>query len=521
MMPARLEEFSNEISLDEAKSQLALLQAANRMAHLLGKTPLLEQALEPLINEFIELAQADCGSMQLLRPGSERTHKTLIRKSTPQENGCDPHLENLLTGWILKHHTLLRTDDLAAQIKLGVAAKRYESISSVLAVPIAQQENVIGVVNLVRLHPSGPFTEPEAQMTSGLAQEIAEFLEQAHVREQLFREYQKLRQEVSDRYSLHGILGRSPAMKEVFSVLDRVLPTEGRVLLQGESGTGKELIARIIHHEGPRKSRAFVAVDCGALPPTLLESELFGHVRGAFTGADRDRRGLFEEASGGTLFLDEIANTTLETQSKLLRVLQEGEIRPIGSNQSRKVDVRIITAASIDLNQKMAKGEFRSDLFFRLNVVSIKLPSLRERVEDISTLAANFLKRFAEKHNKPLRHLAADAIKILERYAWPGNVRELENVIERAVILAKPNESTLKPEYLPFELSFGESQLQPHDLPLTGNLDALLANYEREILRHVLNKHNWNQTTAAKELKISERVLRYKIKRLSLPSPKK
>ncbi len=520
-MNARLEESRNETSFDDAKRQLGLLQAANRIAHLLGKTPLLEQALESFLHEFIELVQSDCGSIQLLRPGSERTHKTLIRKSKPQEDGCDSHLENLITGWILKHHSLLLTHDVAAQIKLGAAAKRYENISSLLAVPITLQENVIGVISLIRVRPTSPFAEPHAQMALALAQETAEFIEQAHIREQLFSDYQKLRQEVSDRYSLHGILGRSPAMKEVFGLLDRVIPTEGRVLLQGESGTGKELIARIIHHEGPRNHRPFVAVDCGALPPTLLESELFGHVRGSFTGADRDRRGLFEEANGGTLFLDEIANTTLETQSKLLRVLQEGEIRPIGSNQSRKVDVRIITAASIDLNQRIAKGEFRSDLFFRLNVVSIKLPALRERVEDIPTLAANFLKRFAEKHGKQLRHLAADAVKILERYSWPGNVRELENVIERAAILAKPNEATLKSEYLPFELSFGAIQPKPSDLPMTGNLDALLANYEREILRQVLNKYDWNQTTAAKELKISERVMRYKIKRLALQSPKK
>ena len=520
-MNITIEPTTKNFPIDDFPKQLAVLQAANHIAHLLGKTDFLEQALEPLINAFIELVQADCGSIQLLRPGSEQTHRTLIRKSRPQEDGFDSHLENLITGWILKHRSAMRTDDIAAQIKLGAAAKRYVNISSLLAVPITQQDHVIGVVNLIRVRPNDPFVEQQAQMASALAQETAEFIEQAHIREQLFSDYQKLRQEVSDRYSRHGILGRSPAMNEVFSLLDRIIPTEGRVLLQGESGTGKELVARIIHHEGPRKNHPFVAVDCGALPPTLLESELFGHVRGSFTGADRDRRGLFEEASGGTLFLDEIANTTLETQSKLLRVLQEGEIRPIGSNQSRKVDVRIITAASIDLNQKIAKGEFRSDLFFRLNVVSIRLPALRERVEDIPTLAANFLKRFAEKHGKQLRHLAADAIKILEHYSWPGNVRELENVIERAAILAKPNEATLKPEYLPFELSHGEILPQSHDLVLTGNLDSLLANYEREILRHVLNKHDWNQTTAAKELKISERTMRYKIKRLSLPSPKK
>ncbi len=513
--------FESNIFMDDIKTQFALLKAANRIAHLLSQTIPLEQAIEPLISEFMDLVHAECGSIQLLRPGSQETQRTLIRKCTHGECGFDATLENLVTGWVLKHRSVLITDDISAQIKLGAAAKRYAAISSFIAVPILYQENIIGVVSLIRVRPTASFSEQSAQLASALAQEVAEFIEQAHLREQLFSDYQKLRQEVTDRYSIHGILGRSPAMNEVFSLLDRVIPTEGRVLLQGESGTGKERIAKVIHHEGPRKNRPFIAVDCGALPPNLLESELFGHVKGSFTGADRDRRGLFEEANGGTLFLDEIANTTLETQSKLLRVLQEGEVRPIGSNQSRKVDVRIITAASIDLDQKIKRGEFRADLFYRLNVVSIRLPALRERVEDIPILAAHFLKRFAEKHGKPLQHIAAETIKIFENYSWPGNVRELENAIERAVILARPNDTILKPEHLPFELSFIDLRQKPSELPLTGDLEALLANYEREILKNVLNKHNWNQTAAAKELKISERTMRYKMQRLALLSQKK
>jgi len=516
-----IKKSETNLPVEDINTQFAILKAANRIAHLLSKTIPLEQAIEPLISEFMELVQAECGSIQLLRPGSQETQRTLIRKCTHGECGFDATLENLVTGWILKHRSALITDDIATQIKLGTAAKRYAEISSFIAVPIIYQQNIIGVVSLIRVRPTPSFSEQSANLASALAQEVAEFIEQAHIREQLFSDYQKLRQEVTDRYSLHGILGNSPAMNEVFSLLDRVIPTEGRVLLQGESGTGKERIAKVIHHEGPRKNRPFIAVDCGALPPTLLESELFGHVKGSFTGADRDRRGLFEEANGGTLFLDEIANTTLETQSKLLRVLQEEEIRPIGSNQSRKVDVRIITAASIDLDQKIKMGEFRADLFYRLNVVPIKLPSLSERREDIPMLAAHFLKRFAEKHGKQLQHIAAETIKIFENYSWPGNVRELENTVERAVILARPIDSTLKPEHLPFELSFGEMQQQPSALPLIGDLEALLANYEREILKNMLNKHNWNQTAAAKELNISERTMRYKIQRLALLSIKR
>lgn len=520
-MTTPIEKSETNLLFDEINTQFAILKAANRIAHLLSQTTLLEKAIEPLITEFIELVQADCGSIQLLRPGSRDTQRTLIRKCTHTDCGFDANLENLIAGWILKNRSPLITDDIASQLKLRTAAKKYMNIASYIAVPIPYQENIIGVVTLIRVKSSGPFMPTAVALASALAQEVAEFIEQAHVREQLFSDYQKLRQEVTDRYSIHGILGRSPAIQEVFSLLDRVIPTEGRVLLQGESGTGKERIAKVIHHEGPRKNRPFIAVDCGALPPNLLESELFGHVKGSFTGADRDRRGLFEEANGGTLFLDEIANTTLETQSKLLRVLQEGEVRPIGSNQSRKVDVRIIAAASIDLDQKIKKGEFRADLFFRLNVVPIKLPSLRERVEDIPMLAAHFLKRFSEKHNKQLQHIAAETIKIFENYSWPGNVRELENTIERAVILARPTDTTMKPEHLPFELSFSDMQQKPSELPLTGNLEALLANYEREILKNMLNKHKWNQTAAAKELNISERTMRYKIQRLALLSQKK
>jgi len=509
---------ANETLFNSA-GELAILQAANRIAHLLSKTVSLEAATAPLIQEFMALVHAECGSIQLLRPGSQQTQRTLIRRCSNGDCGFDEQLETIITGWVLKNRTILRTQDLSSQFSLGQAAKRYANISALIGVPIRFQENFIGVISLIRIHPPA-FIEQEAQQAARLAAEIAEFIEQAHIREQLFSDYKKLRQEMSDRYSVHGILGNSPAMTEVFSVLDRVIPTEGRVLLQGESGTGKELIARIIHYEGPRKSQSFIAVDCGALPPTLLESELFGHVRGAFTGADRERRGLFEEATGGTLFLDEIANTTLDTQSKLLRVLQENEIRPVGSNKSRKVDVRIISAASTDFNQKVAKGEFRADLFFRLNVIPIKLPPLRERIQDIPLLAVNFIHRFSAKHHRQLQHIATDAIKVLERYHWPGNVRELENTIERAVILARPTDITLKSEHLPFELSFGELN-QPSALPLTGNLESLIANYERTILQHVLHKHHWNQTAAAKELQISERTIRYKIQRLALSSPKK
>ena len=220
-------------------------------------------------------------------------------------------------------------------------------------------------------------------------------------------------------------------------------------------------------------------------------------MRGAFTGANQDRRGLFEEANGGTLFLDEIANMSLETQAKLLRALQEEEVRPLGSNRARKVDVRIIVAASEDLKQKATSGEFRTDLFYRLNVVPLRLPRLRERREDIPVLAAHFLNRFSLKHGRQLHSIAVPTLAILERYTWPGNVRELENAIERAVILAADKDTRLLPEHLPYELSFPESQGRSPELPHAGNLETLLADYEREILLNALRHHDWNKSAAA------------------------
>jgi len=234
-----------------------------------------------------------------------------------------------------------------------------------------------------------------------------------------------------------GILGHSAKMQSVFSLLRQVMPTDVRVLISGESGTGKECIARAIHDGGPRKNGPFVAVDCGALPASLLESELFGYVKGAFTGAERDRKGLFEEAHGGTLFLDEIVNMPVEVQAKLLRAIQESEIRPLGSSQVRKVDVRIIAAASESVRDEMIAGKFRRDLFYRLNVVNINLPALRERKEDIPLLAEHFLSTMNEKYGKHIKGLQSDTVAHLAAYAWPGNIRELEHAMERAVVLCQ------------------------------------------------------------------------------------
>ena len=268
-------------------------------------------------------------------------------------------------------------------------------------------------------------------------QDLVRALEQALEDSLLRRETRSLRRDAASRYGLDRIIGASPVMREVFGLVDGAARAGLNVLVTGESGTGKELIARAIHEHGPRRHGPFVAINCAAIPETLLESELFGHVRGAFTGAASSRKGLVEEAHGGTLFLDEISEMSVALQAKLLRVLEDREVRPLGSNRGAVVEFRAIASTNRDPKAQVEAGTFRADLYYRLNVVGIHLPPLRERVGDIPRLARHFCDRFASQHARPVRGLTPEAMALVEAYGWPGNVRELENAIERAVAFAR------------------------------------------------------------------------------------
>lgn len=252
----------------------------------------------------------------------------------------------------------------------------------------------------------------------------------------LEQNYERLRKQVEQTWHRGSLIGRSHKMRKVFSLIDRVSPSTANVIITGESGTGKEMVARAIHAASPRASEPFVAVNCSSIPDNLLESELFGHRKGAFTGAVESRQGLFEEADGGTLFLDEIGDMPIALQAKLLRVLQERKIKPVGSNELKQIDVRIIAATHRDLKMAISEGKFREDLYFRLCVVPVSLPPLRERLEDIPLLADHFLAKYCERNNVPLKRLTKAAYSKLQRMEWPGNVRELENTVERAVVLS-------------------------------------------------------------------------------------
>ncbi len=342
--------------------------------------------------------------------------------------------------------------------------------------------------------------------------EVLLTLRKAREREQLRRANQILQRDVQRAVGERPIVAASPAMIQVLELVERAAEYKATVLLQGESGTGKEVLARAIHAQSPRRAEAFVAVNCAAIPEALLESELFGHAKGAFTGADRARRGLFAEADGGTLFLDEIGELPIALQAKLLRVLQEEEVRPVGESKPRQVDVRVLAATARDLEAEVAAGRFREDLFYRLDVVRVQVPPLRERQQDIPLLVDHFLGRARQALGKAMRSIDDDALDRLMTYAWPGNVRELENVLERAAILARGDRLTLG-DLPPNLLAAPAERRGPgRDLSLRRARRALEA---RQIVE-ALEATGGNRTHAARLLGISHRALLYKLKEYGL-----
>jgi transcriptional regulator with GAF, ATPase, and Fis domain len=492
-----------------------------------------ERVAALLIDAAVSLTRAERGFVFLIQDG--RTGLALGRNfarepvAAPESKISRTLLQKALQA---PRPTLLQ--DAASDGEFaGVASISDLGLRSLLAVPLRGAGRVLGLLLVDHRLASGAFREDDVLLLAGLAAHAGAHLAAAEDRHELqatHRRLNTLQRELGKRVQeraaarpletvggsgLRGLIGLSQAMQKLYAEMERILRTEVPVLIQGESGTGKELVARALHVHGPRADKPFVVENCGALPDTLLESELFGHVKGAFTGATRDRVGRFEEADEGTLFLDEVGETSEAMQSRLLRVLQEGEIRRVGSNDMLKVNVRVIAATNVDLLECVRAGRFREDLYYRLKVVSLDLPPLRARLGDVRMLAEHFLEQEASEAARLPRELTPEALEVLESYPWPGNVRELRNEMRRLCLLG---EGPVRTDDLSQEVRAGASAVTAPQPGGEASLPERLAALELAALKEALRAEPHNRSRAAQRLGITRFALQRKLEKYGLES---
>jgi len=452
------------------------------------------------------------------------------------EEGVDRSLQALrfpvsqgIAGRVLQTCQAVRVDDVTHNefFNPEVDQRTGERTRNLICAPLRQGKSVIGVIEVINCI-GGDFQETDLEFLEALAPSVALAVENARLLGDMRDATTRLAREISDlrRERVHAdlfpeIIGRSPAMEQVFALMESAATSSVAVQIQGETGVGKELVARAIHTHGDRREAPLVALNCGAMPAALLESELFGFARGAFTGADREKRGLFEAADQGTLLLDEINAMPLEQQAKLLRVIQAGEFRRLGETQVRKVDVRLISASNADLAAEVREKRFREDLYYRLNVFPIVVPPLRDRPGDKSLIAGAILKRICERAEKKVMGIDAQALEIFDHYPWPGNVRELENELERAVALVSPG-GWISRDILSARV-VEAAAVKSHQASVSGHQRGSLREarkkFERDFVSSVLKLNAGNATKAAKELGISRQMLQKKIKDWGLREP--
>ena len=484
------------------------------LAEVLSRQNDFQEILRVVAQQALSLVPAETALILMINPQTRHTFKTLMREGREGDHRKYQSIQTQMSGWIMQNEQSLLSMDVKTDPRFRRVNWGNLAIQSVIGVPLRTENVIIGT--LILLNPSSVGEENLAYLEKiGViatpylrnVQKIAEYFN-APVSEVL----------LLNKYEQIGLLGKSPQFVELLQAIEAAARCDVRVLLEGQTGTGKELVARAIHRFSSRNSQPFVAIDCGAIPANLIESELFGHVKGAFTGATQDRKGLMVEANRGTLFLDEIANLPLDIQAKFMRVLEQNEVRPLGSNKSLPINVRIISASSRSPQKLVEKGEFREDLYYRLHVYPIYVPGLNERRADIALLSRHFLKTFSRQQQKQAESFHEELLDYMKQRGWEGNVRQLENFVERLVTLSPPENKVIDYEILSADLKkeLRKIRLGPDESHVSLSLNDRVAEYEAQLIRQALAANDWNQTQTAKQLKLPVQTLNNKMMKLGI-----
>jgi Nif-specific regulatory protein len=509
--PRELPRNTLRVRLDEAIGAMArdftaLMQISTRINAVRGLDELQKQLLELLF----EVVAAEQGAILLLEDETATEFASVFALQRNASEIKDVDISRTIINQVIEEQTAILANDIAADANLAAESLFLAQTASLLCLPIVLYGKTIGIIYLDSDKPAVRFDENNLRLVTAVSGIAAVAIENARRFEWLEAENRRLQ---AENLQERNMIGESAAMQKVFQFIAKAAPTDATVLINGESGTGKELAARAIHLNSKRRDAPFVAINCAALAETLLESELFGHEKGAFTGAVQQKKGKIEVAAGGTLFLDEIGEMAVALQAKLLRVLQEREFERVGGNRPIKADIRLVAATNRNLEEEVKAGRFRQDLFYRLNVVRFTLPALRERKEDILLLAENFVQKFSRIINRPVRGLSAKAKKILLNYDFPGNVRELENTIERAVVLG--SSEWILPEDLP-ENIFESQQFYGETDNTAETYQEVVVETKKRLIREAFKKAHGSYVEAAKLLDVHPNYLHRLIRNLNL-----
>jgi len=480
-----------------------------------------------IINELTSATGADQGVINLISPNTRADLVTIVRKNMPSDSEIPYKVSSLITGWVLRENTFLKIDDLDNDDRFKGLSSENGRFKSVLCFPMIVRGETIGLTSLVRSAEKGHFSNHQCRQAGIVVSQSAQILSNALLLEELARKNElleisaeklrnenvRLQEELGTSFAFENIVGKSKAIREVLALASKFSDNNSPLLILGPTGTGKELMARAIHYNGNRREKPFVVKNCGIKTESLLEAELFGYVKGAFTGADKNKPGLFKEADGGTIFLDEIGDAPLSTQMAILRVLETGEIRPVGASHTDFVDVRVISATNRDLRKKIEDGSFREDLFYRLNTFTIELPPLSKRADDIPLLVQYFLKKLRTKLSDDTLSISSAALELLTKYSWPGNIRQLENEIERAAVTSSSGTidvSDLSPDIISSAITSSGA------IKYRGPLREIVAKIEKDIIVATLKDNNGNIMKTSKDLGLTRKGLKDKISRYKI-----